>query len=191
MKLKKILITALMGITVTTVPFMAEAETGNVSANVIQEDQGTVVNETEAENIDLKQIKYDGEIVTYNTEIPKCLYDYETTSFGSLKMEDPPIRVVTNSDGIIRAFYLMSDEIETYDGVKVGMSVNRIKATYPNVVISSNGKMYMVMFDDEGNDIEVNETNKNMDCFYYTYMIYDDRIESIMISDSTYAKYMK
>ena len=128
-------------------------------------------------------------MISYNTEIPESLYSYETTAFGQLAMENPPVKVITNKEGIIRALYIMSDEIETYDGIRVGMCVNRITATYPDAIEGPD--IFDILFDEDGNTVKGEDRDPEGEYLYYSYRIKDDFIESIMICDSTYAKTMR
>lgn len=146
--------------------------------------------ETEQEDtLTKEQIRYQGEVLTYNELLPKTFWKFEvSSSFEDLPDEDYPLKIQTNKDGVVRCITIRSDEVETYDGIVAGLSENRITAMYDKV-IEAGSDVYL--YYQEDTMLGKEELPPKENALIYTYRITDGRIGLITICDSIYASKMK
>lgn len=140
-------------------------------------------------SLDRNQVYYDGTVITYNEPIPDALYEYEVSKpFEDLPMDNPPLKILTNKEGLVRCITVSSDEVLTYNGIKVGMSQDRITATHDTYF--EMGRSIDVYY--QGDKFLGKEDFPTTDGYLlYSYRIDDGRIESFYICDDVYAKTMK
>ena len=88
----------------------------------------------------------------------------------------------------VRCIRIVSDEVETWDGIMVGMSKNRLTATYEEI-FDQGPRMILAYQGDEILKPDASLSDKNY--FSYIYTLVDNRIAMIEIFDREYAEKMK
>ena len=86
---------------------------------------------------------------------------------------------------IVRCISVVSDEVETWDGITTGLSENRITAAYDEVIEAGS---FLYLYYHEGNMLEKKDLPPQENCLIYGYSLADGRIGMIQICDSEYAK---
>ena len=111
----------------------------------------------------------------YDSEIPEIFWDSD-------------VEFKVNSDNQIRNITITSPDVETYNDISVGDSVNEIKSKYTHE--QNMNHIYMVVFLGD-KEIEAGTHEATNEYIIITYLCDDDTINTISICDALYAKTMK
>lgn len=147
--------------------------------------------DAEAEDVQLErnQVYVNGEILTYNEVVPDSLKIFAAESpFSTDIPEDAPVKIITNEEGAVRGIQVFGRNVQTYDGITVGMDKTDIFATYDKYVESPG---YVSVYYN-GDELLADEDLPADDYFCYSYRTDDDgTITNILICDQLYATMMK
>ncbi len=135
-----------------------------------------------------EQIMYGDTVFTYGEEYVETEGFTISENLVKLTMLADSNSVVLNDDGDIRVFYIQNDSATTYKGIKVGDDIQKVEKEFDHEY--KDGEQYWVMFDGE-NEVEQNSSDMEDDWIWIIYTCEDEKIQSIMIYDSEFARTMK
>ena len=112
----------------------------------------------------------------YDTEIPEEFWDADVDFY-------------VNGESKIRSITITTSDIQTYNGISVGDSVNEVTSKYKYE--KQLGHTYFVLFSGK-TEIEAGTQSENGDYIFINYYCDDDnQVETIVIYDAVFAKTMK